>query len=164
MPLFVCTQCNCARVSLIDCVYHYIRSHFNSKPVIGICAYNIYDKLMPGGSQSSGSTASTSTSGSSSKKSSSSSASSAAASAAANNQQSSNNMLANSLAMIASTQSHVYGSGPLVHCVICAENYSNEHAFIRHSFLAHLLDPNLNLNWFKVSGFQLPKTYLNYRF
>jgi hypothetical protein len=142
VPLFVCSLCNCARVSLVDCVYHYVRSHFNSKPVIGICAYNISDKIAPGTGSASG-TQSSSTTGSSGKKSS------------AGNQAhvSSTQLLTNSLAMVASTQSHVYGSGPLVHCVICAENYSNEHAFIRHSFLAHLLDPNINLNWFKVVKF-----------
>lgn len=159
VPLFVCTLCNCARVSLIDCVYHYIRSHFNAKPVIGICAYNIYDKLGPTGSAQAtgmGSTASSLATGgsgsqSSKKSSSGSSASSQAAAAAAAAAAAQANSLANSLAMLASAQSHVYGSGPLVHCVVCAENYSNEHAFIRHSFLAHLLDPNINLNWFKVS-------------
>ncbi len=35
IPLFVCTQCNCVRVSLIDAVYHYIRAHFNKKINIG---------------------------------------------------------------------------------------------------------------------------------
>ena len=35
IPLFVCTQCNCVRVSLIDAVYHYLRSHFNKKISIG---------------------------------------------------------------------------------------------------------------------------------
>jgi hypothetical protein len=45
VPLFVCAYCNCARVSLIDCVYHYIRHHFNKKIVIGMCAFNVYDRV-----------------------------------------------------------------------------------------------------------------------
>jgi hypothetical protein len=45
VPLFVCAHCNCARVSLIDCVYHYIRFHFNKKIVIGMCAYNVFDRV-----------------------------------------------------------------------------------------------------------------------
>ena len=56
VPLFVCAHCNCARVSLIDCVYHYIRYHFNKKIVIGMCAYNVYDRIQTQLSQLNGGT------------------------------------------------------------------------------------------------------------
>lgn len=45
VPLYVCSLCNCVRVSLIDCVYHYVRHHFNKRIVVGMCAYNIYDRV-----------------------------------------------------------------------------------------------------------------------
>ena len=52
---------------------------------------------------------------------------------------------------VAATRAHtIYGTGPLIYCVACNENYSNEPSFIRHSFLSHLMDPNVNLNWYKV--------------
>ena len=41
IPLFVCTQCNCVRVSLIDAVYHYLRNHFNKPINIGKQSLNL---------------------------------------------------------------------------------------------------------------------------
>jgi hypothetical protein len=139
VPLFVCTLCNCVRVSLIDCVYHYIRNHFNKKITIGLCAYNIHDKIQAQIAQLNQSAGLNShpTPSSSSHKSKSASQQHAQAST--------------QLLPVAATNSHtIYGSGPLIYCATCNENYSNEASFIRHSFLSHLLDPNVNLNWYKV--------------
>ena len=150
IPLFVCTLCNCARVSLIDCVYHYIRHHFNKKIQIGLCAYNIYDKIQ---NQFTGSSSTQSTTnqshlghGSHSKKSNN-SGSNLQTSSSSSASTSTSQLI---LPVAATTLNTIYGSGPLVYCVSCNENYSNEPSFIRHSFLSHLMDPNINLNWFKV--------------
>jgi hypothetical protein len=148
IPLFVCTLCNCARVSLIDCVYHCIRHHFNKKIQIGLCAYNIYDKIQnqfTGSSTQPATTQSNLGHGGHTKKSNSSGGNlpSSASSASASTSQ----LI---LPVAATTLNTIYGSGPLVYCVSCNENYSNEPSFIRHSFLSHLMDPNINLNWFKV--------------
>lgn len=132
IPLFVCTICNCARVSLIDCVYHYIRYHFNKKIQIGLCALNVYDRIQHQLNSNSSPTPS------SSKKS------------QQQQQLQQQQTSLQTLPVAATTTNTIYASGPLVYCSICNENYSNEQTFIRHSFLAHLLDPNLNLNWFKV--------------
>ena len=127
------------RVSLIDCVYHYIRNHFNKKITIGLCAYNIHDKIQAQISQlnqSAGLNSHPAPSSSTHK------------SKSASQHQT---QLSTQLLPVAATNSHtIYGSGPLIYCVTCNENYSNEASFIRHSFLSHLLDPNVNLNWYKV--------------
>jgi len=138
VPLFVCAQCNCARVSLIDCVYHYIRHHFNKKITIGLCAYNIYDKIQMQLSSitSQASLSTTSSSSHHNKK-----------TVLSNTL---NNMINVSMLPLVSQCHTIYGSGPLIYCNACNENYSNEASFIRHSYLAHLLDPNINLNWYKV--------------
>ncbi len=62
------------------------------------------------------------------------------------------------LPLALTTSNTIYGQGPLIYCVTCNENYSNEQAFIRHSYLAHLLDPNINLNWYKVYSPHAPST------
>jgi hypothetical protein len=127
IPLFVCNICQVVRMSLIDAIYHFIRSHFNKSVSIGLCAFNIYDKYH----------------------------------SIATNSASTNNTIAVAVkhqhksgtsSSVAATHplvlQSIYGpGGPLYYCVTCNENYANEAAFIRHSFLAHLLDPNINLNW-----------------
>jgi hypothetical protein len=151
VPLFVCAACNCVRVSLIDCVYHYMRNHFNKPITVGLCAYNIHDKIqtqlnqlgvktMPLSSGTSGSGSSLIHGTKSSKQ----------------QQQQLHHLNASSSSCltalpVAATKTHtIYGQGPLIYCVACNENYSNEPSFIRHSYLCHLMDPNINLNWYKV--------------
>ncbi len=138
IPLFVCTQCNCVRVSLIDAIYHFIRAHFNKKITIGLCAYNIYDKVQAQLHQLNQTTDSHLHVKPHGRKSA--SAASPAQSAPTQLQ----------LTQIPVVQPALYAAGPLIYCITCNENYPNEAAFIRHSFLYHLLDPNLNLNWYKV--------------
>lgn len=151
VPLYVCTLCNCVRVSLIDCVYHFVRYHFNKRIVVGICAYNIYDKIAQQLSLlTTGATTTVQLTQSKKSAAAAAAAAAAVATAAAVNVAPSVNPSTQILPVSATLTNTVYGSGPLVYCNWCNENYSNEHAFIRHSFLAHLLDPNVNLNWFKV--------------
>lgn len=138
IPLFVCTQCNCVRVSLIDAVYHFIRNHFNKKINIGLCAYNIYDRVQAQLNQTNTDTLHTKPHHG--RKSATSSSNLTSPSTTTSLQ----------LTQIPATQPSIYGSGPLVYCITCNENFPNEAAFIRHSYLCHLLDPNLNLNWYKV--------------
>lgn len=139
IPLFVCTQCNCVRVSLIDAVYHYLRSHFNKPINIGLCAYNIYDKVQNQLNQLN-QTSETLHTKSHHRKSGTGPTASPAGSAPSQMQ----------LTQIPVAQPSIYGSGPLIYCITCNENYPNEASFIRHSYLSHLLDPNINLNWYKV--------------
>lgn len=135
IPLFVCSECNCVRTSLNDCIFHYIRFHFNKKIQIGLCAFNIYDKIQSQMSQLQGDpVASNNLTKQHGKKS----------------NPITSNLSLQYLPLAATTTNTIYGAGPLIYCGICNENYSNEQAFIRHSYLAHLLDPNINLNWFKV--------------
>ena len=165
IPLFVCSTCNCVRVSLIDCVYHYMRNHFNKTITVGLCAYNIHDKIQTqlnnlgikttahastdrdrssGGGGGGGSSASLHHGTKASKH---------QQQLLLQQQQHLNVSSSSCLTAlpVAATKTHtIYGQGPLIYCVACNENYSNEPSFIRHSYLCHLMDPNINLNWYKV--------------
>ena len=136
IPLFICMQCNCVRVSLIDCLYHHVRSHFNKKVTIGLCAYNIYDKVQHQVNQHLPHHKSSSK---------------------ANAHAQATSLTVSQLPV--PSNFNLYGSaGPLVYCISCNEHFSNEHSFIRHSFLYHLFDPNVNLNWYKVYSSSLDLT------
>ena len=105
---------------------------------IGLCAYNIYDKVQNQLNQVNQTTETLQTK--SHHRKSTGTTASPASSLPSQLQ----------LTQIPVAQPSIYGSGPLIYCVTCNENYPSEASFIRHSFLSHLLDPNINLNWYKV--------------
>jgi hypothetical protein len=146
-----------------------MRNHFNKTITVGLCAYNIHDKIQTQLSQLGVKTASTHTSsgGSGGSGSGSGGATLPHGNTKASKQQQQQQQqtlggsggaasgLSSSSCLtalpVAATKTHtIYGQGPLIYCVACNENYSNEPSFIRHSFLCHLMDPNINLNWYKV--------------